>query len=138
MGFMNKFRRQIAKIEEKIKELQAKKDSLQIEMMVSCEHPLEEIVMVRFGSHYSNSSPYRLCRLCGYGEDDWTTGIWLKHAQYKDLPEISGKKSDEYRTRHYHCDDMSVMKYPEREEHKKKAADPWIKPFLKPERYYVK
>ena len=135
---MSKFRRQIAKIDEKIKELQEKKQSLQIEMMISCKHPLEEIVEVAFGAHYSNSHPYNLCKLCGYGEDDWCSGVWLAHAKYKDLPRVGARIADKYETRVYSSDSLSIMKYPEREEYKEKAADPWISPFLKPERHYVR
>lgn len=135
---MNKYRRQIAKIDDKIKELQDKKQFLQVEMMVSCSHPFNELVEASYGAHYSNSQPYNLCKLCGYAEDAWRTPVHLEHAYCKNLPRVDGKTAYEYRTRHYSNEDMDAMNMPERDCYKEKANDPWIKPFLKPWKNYVK
>lgn len=127
---MNKYRRQIAKIDDKIKELQEKKQSLQIEMMLSCSHPIKERFEVDFGTHYSNSLPYQFCKLCGFGESGWRTPLFFKDTYLKDLPKVSAKFANEYTVKVLSIDDMDALQYPNREEHRKRAKE--LAPFSLP------
>lgn len=127
---MNKYRRQIAKIDDRIKELQEKKQSLQIEMMLSCSHPIKERFEVDYGAHYSNSLPYKFCKLCGFGEEGWRTPLFFKDVYFKELPKVSGKIARECTVKVLSREDMDALEYPNREEYKERARK--LAPFSLP------
>ena len=114
---MNKFRRQIAKIDDKIKGLQEKRKSLELEMMLSCNHPLEQIYEVEFGAHYSNSLPYKFCKLCGFGETGWRTPLFFKEAYRTEVPQVSKEFANKFTVWVLSQDEMSALEYPKREEY---------------------
>lgn len=114
---MNKYRRQIASIGKKIEELKDKKASLELEMMLSCDHPLEEIYEVPFGAHYSNSVPYKFCKNCGFGETGWRTPLFFKEAYRTEVPQVSNKFVDKYRVKILSPEEMGAIEYPDREEY---------------------
>lgn len=127
---MNKYRRQIAKIDDRIKELQEKKQSLQIEMMLSCSHPIKERFEVDYGAHYRNSIPYKFCKLCGFGEEGWRTPLFFKDVYFKELPKVSGKIARECTVKVLSREDMDALEYPNREEYKERARK--LAPFSLP------
>ena len=122
---MNKFRRQIAKIDEQVETLRAKKKALELEMMLSCTHPINERFQVDFGAHYSNSLPYQLCRLCGFGEEGWRTPLFFEdsyHLEFE-LPRMNGDRAREYKVRILTREDMDALEYPNREKYMERAKE---------------
>lgn len=124
-----KQRRQIASIVTKIKELQAKKKSLELEMMLECPHPLDQIFEVEFGAHYSNSLPYKFCKDCGFGEKGWRQPLFFKEAYHTEVPQVSRQFADKYTVWILNQDEMSAIEYPDREEYAHLIDR--VKPFLR-------
>lgn len=122
---MNKYRRQIAKIDEKIEELRVKKKSLELEMMLSCTHPINERFQVEYGAHYSNSLPYQFCCLCGFGEEGWRTALFFKDSYNLEfnLPRMNGEQARKHSVKILTREDMDALEYPNREKYMVRAKE---------------
>lgn len=114
---MNKFRRQIASLDKQIQGLQNRKKAVELEMMLSCDHPIDQIYEVGFGAHYSNSVPYKFCKNCGFGESGWRTPLFFQEAYRTEVPQVSANFARKYLVRILSNDEMSAIEYPNREEY---------------------
>lgn len=67
----------LTEIHKSIAKLADEASTLLGEVQAACKHPTSEIIEGYNDSEFSESAPFRVCKVCGYNEPGWNCGYLL-------------------------------------------------------------
>ena len=84
-----------------------------LDLQAQCKHPEEEIFEVpyRDNTYFRATPPFRVCRLCGLGEEGWGCGYWKLDTKER-VPMIDDSKARcKYLLKFYTQEEMNKLRF---------------------------